>query len=218
MTYRLISKERDYYDAMFHVYGFDPKKIWKRTTDEIILRTRDAINIPDVHKKMLNSRYIGVAGKFYEFTEKLNPTYDEIHKTGGHHMYYGVNHESIKIEDYFTVGRHDAWHSSYGLTNIKKRIAEFEPIENDSLFIEYGSPVLLVENWHRSNIRIVTNPSLQYYNFSVVMDAFETWQAIEQYLESVLLAPTEPSQTSNDDRIVSAGFDMIQSFRHRKNQ
>lgn len=235
MTYRLISKYRDYYDSMFHVYGFDPKKVWVRHHDSkshtVTSKSGDPLH--DKIRELASSasigksdslyggvtvgKYIGVAGRLYRVERKLpnRTSYEEQYKTGGHFLYYGHNHNSIKFDDYFDTS---SYRNRYSFTNeerLQERITNPFEFDCDEPFQLVESPVIMVDiGWH--DIEITSNPSLQYYNFSVVKDAFEVFTAIEQYMESVLLAPNDPPQTSNDDRIVSAGFDMKQSFRHRK--
>lgn len=235
MTYRLISKDRDYYDSMFHAYGFDPKKVWVRKKETLNLSNESPPIISHLQEVQdytkldkgdnwngrfhpISGEWIGVAGKLYRIVPmcKSDATYEEQYKTGPQPIYPGYNNDNVNYEKYVYCNSFKKYHSRHDeIDHLKaKCVTKFE-FESDTLFKHVDAPIIHI-NQAWKTIRITKNPNLSWYGFSVVMDAFEVFTAVEQYLESTLMAPNEPSQTSNDDRIVSAGFDMKQSFRHRK--
>lgn len=206
MTYRLISKERDYYDSMFHVYGFDPKKIWKRKKEVINLRGNRA-KIRDLQDKLHQAKkdrniflsssiWIGVAGKLYQAHPKNN-------YSNKPYLYHGFNHNKVNLDDYWSRG------STYSPIDATKQ----QVIKCDEIFKEYNAPVIAIH--FDQDQKIVINPILKDYNFSVVMEPFDVFNSVENYMESTLSIYREPEQVADEHRIVSAGFDLKKSFRHR---
>jgi len=209
MTYRLISKERDYYDAMFHAYGFDPKKVWNRKTEIVEISNDECTKIMETLRDSdqrsrfsypYDGLWVGVAGSFFRgrVPKRTFPSTPPI-------LYPSYNHQNVKYEDYY-----DAPRNKY---TKKVDITVPRIIKNDELFHAWGVPILVLDLYNK---QVIKNPILQEYNFSVVLSSFEIFTEVEQYMESVLAEYKEPLQTSDEDRIISAGFDTKQSFRHRK--
>jgi hypothetical protein len=91
-------------------------------------------------------------------------------------------------------------------------------ITNDELFIKYNAPVLLLKfkEEYRNKFEIITNPILTEFNFFQIKDSYTAYQEIEQYLSNILVKEKPIIKLSENDRIIKAGFDTKQSFRHRK--
>jgi hypothetical protein len=226
MTYRLISKERDYYDYAFHAYGFDPKKVFTRKEEQFILDTSSDTfflvgNYASNNKSMFTEKdvsyFVGVCGEWY----RAVPTIKE-----DAWLYCGFNNDKVLFNDVFDEYERQSVHSNprYLKRSLARRkaksVKQYDKkinITDHSLFKRYDAAVLLVEV-RRINTYITKYPVLKDINFSTIMNATEIHQEIEMYLESTLAKYEEIGCIPNENKILSAGFDLKQSFRHRGNK
>lgn len=220
MTYRLISKERDYYDYSFHVYPPDPKKIFKRKMSTVDITRKEITELfrdKDVYaafKPRAPEYYIGVCGKWYRCVEHK----DKFILTGYHH-------DKVPFDEVFEHSEYYQGQSSYYKKHNKSHrynsaLKAYQgkiDVVNHDLFVKYDAAVLgLRVGWMHQYDELTIYPVLKNYGFSAVMAPEIIHQEIEMYLESTLSKYEEIGCIPNENKILSAGFDLKQSFRHRK--
>lgn len=113
----------------------------------------------------------------------------------------------FKIEIKHLIGYHDETHDI-----LSKEVSEK---------LGYPCPIFIMTKELNSNdvFDINTNVNLSDLGFPALKSANQTYQEIESYIVNVLkdnpdLIP--PAKVEDEHRIIQHGFDMKQSFRHRK--
>jgi hypothetical protein len=81
----------------------------------------------------------------------------------------------------------------------------------ENIYQQYHTPIFAI---YRGSLYI--NPCLYTFHFQDVVACSQAFQAIEQFLFGVLIAPENPMITvSNEDKILKNGFDLEWSFRKK---
>lgn len=90
----------------------------------------------------------------------------------------------------------------------------------DAVSKEIGQPIFIISHMYRNYIEVDSRiPILNEMNVASFYDAHQIYQDISHYICNVIRTSpdvTPPTVVSNEDRIVQYGFDLKQSFRHRK--
>lgn len=225
---KIQSRFRDYYDYVAHQYGGgDPRVLYLR--DRIVPQIFYGGNIYesgiDVKVEGLartlyatnSSRYsvdIGyewlvVCGKAYLVVGYKDSFY---HQAKDYHVIDKVT-DKVLLEE-LTCGR-------WGSTD--KTFEDFcglrSEIFNDiSRSIKH--PVYTITRWDNHSAHIKSRiPILQDLGFSSIVKPETLYQELAYYISNVMVESADikpPTQVSNKDRIQQYGFDLKQSFRHRK--
>ena len=89
--------------------------------------------------------------------------------------------------------------------------------EQDNIFLTLGVPVFAVFPHHYGGEMYVLNPCLKDVGFFRIVEPYQAFQQLEQYLSNVLLRPdVAPAPVDDKTKIRSHGFDAEYGFRTRK--
>lgn len=196
---KIISKAKDYFDFLQGIYGIDEKLVLDRTIHPIYhLPYTPSVNYTETF-------YVGeyqidgywYEGKLYfgEDVEQFN-----INKKSRENKWY-------KREGYYTI-KNGSWNHHYVLKE-PKYLGDKCPTwkEDFPLLIYFG----------RGNKENILNPFLKDWNLQKYISPETIWQWLTDWL-SKRITKNEAEVPIGDDktRILSHGFDLKQSFRHRK--
>lgn len=89
--------------------------------------------------------------------------------------------------------------------------------EQDDIFLALGVPVFAINPPCYGKDKYELNPTLKNIGFFRLVEPFQAFQQLEQYLSNVLLPrDVEPEPQDNRSKIISKGFDTKTSFRKPK--
>lgn len=211
---KIHSRFKDYYDYVEHLYGGDPKLIYNRDTlgFKSLTYHEDTHNYPrfySLYDEIRLYEYVGlsICGKFYILYRKSHSfdTY-KIVEDGFSNIEYGKH-----LTRYFNNLSRD---------NYKKGV-HYDYLDNASK--ECGQPVFLfkLENLsHGCSINLNNiAPKLGEIGIGSLIKPEQIYQDIAYYIGNVINHGVDihpPTQVQDKDRIVQHGFDIKQSFRHRR--
>lgn len=230
---KIISDFKDYYDSM-RAYGEEPGCIYQRHQKIIGLESK--IEELDytyyISRSAFDERYTNCYSGFIAFCGF------------GYKFYalegYGVSTKFIySSEVFYSLIDVDKLRKSF-VISIRFTPArldnEFRFIPNNDEFIKHGTPVYAVVNktWFDTqgknpiknvhnqpgvfhSAKLILNPRLTDFAFQQVIDPYQCWQHIHQFITNELNRDTEPTQVG-DDRVmcITKGFDPVTSFRSGK--
>jgi hypothetical protein len=209
---KIKSKFKDYYDFVGHKYGGgDPNVVYPRTRitvnhQPLIIAEYKVQDLPN-HRNYYNDlpgvnfKMLAIAGKYFMLICENTHEYDQ------------------KWEVW-----NDVKHAKYNFKNISKRSVNVFDNELVSLSKEVGHPVFIYYHHFDSKVgRCLAVesacPILQDYGIDKVIPPEQMYQDLAYFIGNTMKdSPdtTPPVQIDNKDRIVQHGFDLKQSFRHRK--
>lgn len=183
---KIISKFKDYYDYLQGIYGVDERLILDRVQYSPMKYTPG---------DSVETLYIGDyviqglwrEGKIY-WAEDIIPFARE---------------KSIEKGDYYSIP--DGKYQSKQVLKAPKRL-------DNSVTYREDCPILRLIGHDYEH-----NPILSQYNVQRILSPEKTWQILSEWL-GTRITRNEPEVPIGDDktRILSHGFDLKQSFRHRK--
>lgn len=215
------SKFKDYYDHVAHLYGGgDPNILYIRgkiKTENLLVQTSDAIkrgNYNHYHGvwKNYETQWISVVGKYYMLIRR-----NEYDIRGEWKL---INEKDFpdQYAEYIKPRPTTSWNKDVDqnrggmdkvLAEISRKIQE--PVFSFELYSTYNS---------RHVAHISENiPILGDLGFASVIPPEQMYQDIEFFMTNVLRESPDtkiPVIISDKDRIIQHGFDLKQSFRHRK--
>lgn len=222
---KIISDFKDYYDYLISIYGVDESIVYVRRMidkDDIILNSRSFdYPIYDYQSKGIEFKWIVVTGKKYLFVRTLVPVKDlTVDK------WYLYDNQIPELVAYLNLPTNlkkaRRWHS--GGYNREHYVGA--PVQ--AICKEVGHPVFAVRNtyWakngskHEYHVTLEHKiPMLAEYGFNNIIPPEQLYQELEYYLCNILRDSPDiqpPVVIGDKDMIVSKGFDLKQSFRHRK--
>ena len=226
---RIISKQKDYYDSCM-IHGMDLNLVYVRDTEETHIENKNIGSNSDKTKfdkfhngVFFNRRVLECAHPLKEARQ------GEIAFCGKIYPYVSCDTDFFytfddfkKHFDYLGDHKYKKTYPKY-LSYVKRYFEKNSVWEDESLFIEYHTPIFTVEKyeyWSSEVDRIVyptifiKNPILKKYQFYKVLDAFSTFQEIQMFLGNQLCDTTEAEMPVGGDIIVaqSKGYDKW-SFR-----
>jgi len=187
---KIISKYKDYYDYLQGVYGVDNYKVYTRSN--IIMEKDFELKFDLEDKKKTNQHF------FYSFA--INNKFYVIVKT-----LKGIFPISKKLLE-------DLGYSEWSIKNV----LDYSNITNANKLLQ--KPIL-VSNGIASNIKdweADKDPLMKSFSFHKILSAQELYIEVETFLGWVKDNPPIPNNQTNKEKIISNGFDLKQSFRHRK--
>lgn len=214
---KIISKWKDYYDFNADIYGVDEKLILDRREWEL----PSFLQFPEEKPELYT---IAICGKLYEFFRYKYDYYhtaDDIYKL-----------QEIIVNDGFkrlpSFGRSILWswrkerisNKLYTLEEIKKKmdLQLKHPSNNTDFNKKVRQPYVLIH--HRGCLHYEEYAynmiKLDDFNFSKVIQPFDIYNRISNFMGWLVDNPPLPDTQENDDKIISAGFDIKKSFRHKK--
>lgn len=208
---KIKSNFKDYYDFVAHQFGGgDPRVIYNRiklSNDKFgfdVDSIGGIINSPSIKTNInsmvfLKTKWLIITGRYFllvEITNKINKweLYNELK-----HGYFDKSKWYHDVDIKSILGK-----ESNSLIQLSKIVK---------------SPVFCIEGLYRDNIRIESNaPILNYFGIPAILDPYQLYQDLEYFIGNTMNDNPDilpPVETSNNDRIVSHGFDLKKSFRHR---
>lgn len=195
----IISKFKDYYDYLTGIYGIDNK---------LVLDRRDNYNdnFPNEYLRFFIAGYI-VEGLYqnnqFYYGESLKQfaLRNQGHKIWLSKHYKRDYDKSIEVE--FIV--HE--------TSKKHEWIYLEPVKDiNNKNIEENCTILLEEYW--SNGELYKNPILKNYNLGSFIKAETIYQWLTEWLSNQISNKEKLEPMTNEEKILSKGFDKITSFRN----
>lgn len=188
---KIISKFKDYYDYITHVYGIDELIIYNRVPFNKDLLFRSGYNMPSIsywrtYKSLsdYSFRWLCIMGEYY-LQSKLSNSNDD-----------------FKIIENFV------------------RISQNNHDDLIKLHKELNSPVFAIVNVTWGTFHIDKNiPILSDSGIASIISPEQMYQQLSAFINSVLRDNVDtkpPVQIDDKYKLTQAGFDAKISFRHRK--
>jgi hypothetical protein len=189
----LLRKRTDYYDYLIGIYGRDEKKVYDRKLD----LTSDEIYFEDVSKwRNTNIFDLYVCNRMYR-VEQVKKGVWELHK------FHKVN------TDYAGQRRHYRESQVSGLNDFEYYIPRPSRMMSDS-------PICIKGTFHRQGNLEGLTPILSTFGIPSVLDAVELYSEVDMYISNRMTLNEVRSEQSDENKLLSKGFDDKISFRHRK--
>ena len=237
---KIISKFKDFYDYKVAKYGMDEKLVYTRKTyceyfriligDIHNINTDYRISENDFNKnlkedieyfKRNNYHKILILGEkliYLFFTENGVYTHFDVKKLD---VSKGIYPNYYSKEITFNDGRSFQIYTDFGYSwdyNRKKWLSHINLDKNDVIFNE---PMILMEylgksydknlKYHRSVYKFTYNPVLS--KLGVYIDEDFIWQSLVEFLSNKRSEKEISPEVSNENKILSKGFDLKTSFR-----
>lgn len=180
---KILSKFKDYYDYLQGIYGIDTTLVLDRT--EYVSRPY----IPSI-----NSVETFIIGDY-----KVQGFW---HKGK---IYYGKEIESLGIRIHNSYFSKDA---DYYCLEGNDKVLKHPQLLTNSPAYEYNCPIL-IKDW---GSKYKKNPILKDYSMQKVFAPNEMWILLYEFLTK-LKSNYEVVEQSNENKIISHGFDLKTSFR-----
>lgn len=217
---KIISKFRDYYDYVSKIYDSDYNVVYNRksTIENIKLDyyvSEDFYNNFKIDKFINRWRWNGskigwlcVCGKVYMVDIKDTIT--------------GRNITIVNKKDHkelFNENKKCWW-----ITNIIKEPEEVYGLQHNEIIrlsILLNQPIFIIKDFKNNRVITIDKeiPTLLETGFNHIMKAEILHQELDYYIGNIMKTPPDtapPVEISNKDKITQYGFDLKQSFRHRK--
>lgn len=215
---KIISPFKDYYDFVGHsLYsGGDEKVVYLRgkIKEQSIKSGNDTIWIPHSRRTKTHTVYfewLVVCGRVYLLISYRS-------------LYFGdIDYKILSKEEYDTLLK-----DSYFYKATYEMYVGSESPASISLSKEINQPVFIIDStesvisgknkgcYSKINPDV---PSLEKLGFSKIQDPYSLYQDIYQFISNVLRENPDvkpPVEVSNKNKIIAGGFNLKQSFRHRK--
>ncbi len=212
---KIISPFKDYYDYLTGIYGVDERIVYLRNSvksNYVMSKERFLFDFSFADK--LQKQYLVVNGRRYLFINISKCYFDKP-------QWVMFNYEQA-IQDSKASYSYGRWAGQAHTYTQGYTCEELIDISR-----KVGSPVFSVirSDWVRHKgyqLHIDGNaPRLMEYGFANIIPAEQLYQELEYFLSNILNESPDikpPVTISNEDMIVSKGFDKKISFRHRKNK
>ena len=217
---KIISKFKDYYDYLVSVYGLDEVMVYDRRTDYL---EKPSITSDDrsYHYK------IAICGQFYNiylYKDKFYYTVDEL----------VVLDKLLKKNRKETIV-HYHWNEKDPVKTTQRHFDETN--KTTDINIRLRQPVVIKSYYGKMDVTKVDDNSDRYYTFfdtnkkvtsswnmcnltefglATYVPADEMYQKIYAFISWLKDHPEIPNKQSNEEKLLSHGFDKKSSFRHRK--
>jgi hypothetical protein len=90
-------------------------------------------------------------------------------------------------------------------------------LNGDAIFLDHKVPIW-VARFYVEDPNGILNARLKDFGFEKIKDSFTAFQEISMYLANILVEQKEIATVDDKHRIERHGFDLKQSFRHRKQE
>lgn len=191
----LLRKRTDYYDYLIGIYGRDEKKVYDRKLD----LTSDEVDFEDVSKwRNTNIFDLYVCNRMYR-VEQVKKGVWELHK------FHKVN------TNYAGQRRHYRESQVSGLNDFEYYIPRPSRMMSDS-------PICIKGTFHRQDNLEGLTPILSTFGIPSVLDAMELYSEVDMYISNLMSQEEVRGEQSNENKILSKGFDIKSSFRNQKNR
>lgn len=189
----ILSRRKDYYDYLVGVYGRDEKKVYDRLNDI----TSDELPYEDIEVfRELNIYDLLICNRIYR-VEQVQEGVWELHK------FHTVN------TNYRGERRH------YRETQVSD-LKDFVYYIPNHHVLSIGIPISIRRTYCRVDNLKGISPILGTFGIASVLSAVELYSEIDMYIPSVMPDKESRIEQSNENKILSKGFDSKVSFRRRK--
>jgi len=215
---KLHSDFHDYYDHAIG-YGVDERVHYNRYQQAVSINLKSHLNRP-FHR---NSGLIGFCGKTYPFIELHR--YDRSFQDEDYWGEFKIVETRFAFSeaDYNEIEREwsdfsDDFRSYMYSSELKIRQFFIDWVLNsDEVFLEHKVPIWAAR-FYVEEPNGILNAGLKDYGFETIKDPFAAFQEISMYLANILVEQKEIDSVDDKHRIEQHGFDIKQSFRHRKRE
>lgn len=221
----IISKFHDYYDTAISM-GIDKECVFNRQRHEEKMTIRmEAIHLEEV--KAFNRGYtidpfvIGFAGEFYPGVKIIKTWMQGFSLQNSEDYFYNVTEWEEYLSRESIVLPHSRWNFYKNIRSLRQADEFFNPktwTKQSGLFRKYNTPIFVMSSHGKnsSDTDIIINPTLMWYRFGKVKDAYTAFQDIHMYISGVLgVGERKMIQLSDEDKRDKKGFDIF-SFKKRK--
>lgn len=214
---RIISNFKDYYDHGM-MYGVDTQNVFSRVNNNGKMREESLLNfITETEWKRMALDF-----RLYSATRLSTCSLEKMILGFCGVLYrvykidYGLNEKAKKNLFFYTeadafVALNETPRRRY--FSYREKSSTILTKENLSIFLKINSPIFVLTR----NEKIAWYPRLIDYSFFNIKNATVAFSEIEQFNTNVLKTTSIPLDLSNKDRLIQHGFDIKESFRHRKN-
>ena len=239
---KIISKFKDFYDYKVAKYGVDEKLVYVRKTyceyfqvlignisninidyriseDDFNKNLKDDIN-PIDEKNIHKILFIGEKLIHLFFTENGVYTHFDAKKldvSKGTYQSYCSKEITFNDGRNFEITTDFGWHKLFSYD--RKKL--FPSMRIDKSDIIFNEPMILIEyfgksynknlKYHRPLYKFTYNPNLS--QMGVYIDADFVWQSLVEFLSNKRSEKEISPEVSNENKILSKGFDLKTSFR-----
>jgi len=186
---RIISKYKDYYDYLQGIYGVDQNKIFIRKN---ILKEED-LNL-DFEKE-----------KYYYYAFAINHKIYSLVRTA--EGIYPISEEVLK-----RLGvEYLEWDSAFRYySKINHSPTDINKVTRKPIVLSWNNL------WHELNWIKDKDPLMKSFSFHKILSAKELYIEVESFFGWIKDNPPIPDNQTDEEKILSHGFDLKISFRHRK--
>jgi len=226
---KIISKHKDYYDYLTGVYGIDEKMVYDRRTDGLEKPSEDIIS--PINKSTVTTHRFSICNRIYvvyQFENEFYHTIDERFE-----LYHILKKRNI--DKSFLVYR--SWRRYNIKEDIKEGIEEKFEMDNYPSNINKAirQPVLIQTTWENDSFKYEEvkdsryfkdtskkvhsywrTPYLAEYGFPKWYPADEMYKQVVAFIGWLKDNPEIPNNQTNEEKIISNGFDLKTSFRDKK--
>lgn len=196
---KIIKKYKDYYDYLAGIYGRDDLLVYDRRDGQSIFLT-DYMKFDIAFCNNLY-RVVHNDGRFYYSVDDLKELFSELFDKGSKSYLYHIFGWVNTNPNYKTrILKNDKF-----FENIIK-------IRSTDINKKYRDPIL-VKGWGGSWVKPI---SLEQLGFAKVKSAHDAYTELSNFLGWLKDNPPLPDNQTDKEKVVAHGFDLKQSFRHRK--
>lgn len=214
---RILGKYKDYYDYLQGIYGVDPLQIFDRRYEDMLIRKPDEEGL----KKLISKRFF-VAGKSYDmhyYNGKSYYTLDELNELNQILRKNKQQDDCISMPWKFNYNKKKWWKAKSDNSLTQEWWDDIQG-KDTNINMKARNPVLVASiKKFRQRMKISNDYTpciLEQWDFHKVLTAEEAYKEISAMISYFVDNPEIPNKQSNKEKILSHGFDMKKSFRHRK--
>lgn len=217
---KLLTKYKDFYDYLVGIYGEDEKLVYDRRVFRPHRIADLFLSLEDENTRLFT---FAINGKLYRIVHYLGKFYYTPEELVELRALYEKNNKTTRRRYSYFMDR--SGFASSGFTSLKKAQEFFSDPKNTATDVNMRlrQPVLLTYNMLRGSEffdeKTKTHwvvPILSEFPITKYLPAEEVYKEISELLGWLNDHPEIPNTQTNDEKIVTHGFDPKTSFRHRK--
>jgi hypothetical protein len=214
---KLHTDFHDYYDTAVG-YGIDENVHYNRFTKEVEIKFKPKKDFPRVITSA-TPYLLGFCGETYPVLKvvKYEDAKNDYNNFNVIDSFYAFSYQELKDKkvEWHGFGRFFEYNDKRREIETKQFFTDWK-YKDDRLFLEYKSPIWVLDLKHHYEQKIILNPKLIDYGFNRIKDSFTVFQEISMYLSNILVEQKEVIKIEDKYRIEQHGFDLKTSFRKEK--